>query len=97
MTISDSGKDTMYISKLNPELQKTVPSVLSRTVQQSETHCKSLKCITEISEHRADHSSLSLDCVKCGYMAKFYSDVIVKEWQTPGNKNSKSGGCLNLE
>lgn len=21
-------------------------------------------------------------CVKCGYLAKFFSDVVVKEWQT---------------
>jgi hypothetical protein len=91
MTNPGSDKDTMYALKLNPKITKDCPvcfvtygpSVRS-TLQKLEMYDGDIKIQDRPFE------LITFVCAKCGYIAKFYSDVVVKEWQTPVNSNSKS-------
>jgi hypothetical protein len=90
MTNSGAGKDTMYVSKLNPKITKDCPvcfvtcgPAVRDTLQKLEMYDGNIKIQDRPFE------LITYVCVKCGYLAKFYSDLVVKEWQIPGNSKNR--------
>jgi hypothetical protein len=70
-------------SKLNPEITKNCPICFVKcgptvrgTLQKIEMYDEN----TKIQDR--PYKLITYVCVRCGYLAKFFSDVIVKEWQT---------------
>jgi predicted RNA-binding Zn-ribbon protein involved in translation (DUF1610 family) len=63
----------MY-SKLNPEITKPCPFCNESTMYKVDMYDEN----TKIKD--SPHELTMYVCVKCGFVARFYSDVAVKEW-----------------
>jgi hypothetical protein len=75
------------VSKLNPDITKDCPICFVMCGPAARGILQKLEMYDEnIKIQDRPYELITYVCVKCGYLAKFFSEVVVKEWQTSVEK-----------